>query len=499
MELKTKSGDPVRQRTACLVVGVYERRRLSDAARAVDTASDGYLSGLLRRGDLEGQVGQTLLLPDVPGVRADRVLLVGLGRERDLNERSYRKAVAQAAQALDSAGAGEATVCLAELPVRGRDLGWRVASAAETLETAGYRFDTFKSQPQPPRRPLRQATLAVPRRADLRRAQPAVTLGQATGRGANLARDLGNTPANVCTPTYLGEQAEALAARFDAVEAEVLGPDAIAEQGMAALRAVADGAQTPPRLVVLHYRGADAAQAPLALVGKGVTFDSGGISIKPSEGMDEMKYDMAGAAAVLGTVHAAAEAGLPLNLAAVVPATENMPDGRATRPGDIIGSRDGQRIEVLNTDAEGRLVLADALSYARDLQPAEVIDMATLTGSAIIGLGHHRHAVMGNAPGLLRDLLQAGDRAGDPGWELPLDEAYDEQLSSPFADVANIGGRPAGTITAGCFLQRFAHGLRWAHLDIAGTAWRSGERKGATGRPVPLLTHFLAGRAGWSP
>ncbi|MFP4130262.1 MAG: leucyl aminopeptidase, partial [Halorhodospira sp.] len=263
--------------------------------------------------------------------------------------------------------------------------------------------------------------------------------------------------------------------------------------------AVADGAEAPPRLVVLRYRGADAAQPPLALVGKGITFDSGGISIKPAEGMDEMKYDMAGAAAVLGTVQAAAEAGLALNLVAVVPAAENMPDGRATRPGDIIGSRDGQRIEVLNTDAEGRLVLADALSYARDLQPAEVIDMATLTGAAIIGLGHHRHAVMGNAPGLLRDLLQAGDRAGDPGWELPLDEAYDEQLRSPFADVANIGGRPAGTITAGCFLQRFAHGLRWAHLDIAGTAWQSGERKGATGRPVPLLTHFLAERAGWSP
>ncbi|MFW6346445.1 MAG: leucyl aminopeptidase, partial [Halomonas sp.] len=304
--------------------------------------------------------------------------------------------------------------------------------------------------------------------------------------------------ANICTPTYLGEQAEALAERFERIEAEVLGPETMRELGMEALLAVAGGAEAPPRLAVLRYRGRAAEQAPVALVGKGITFDSGGISIKPSANMDEMKYDMAGAAAVLGAIHAAAEAQLPLHLVAIVPAAENMPDGRATRPGDIIASLDGQRIEVLNTDAEGRLVLADALAYARRLEPSEVIDVATLTGAAIVGLGHHRHALMGNTPGLVRDLLQAGERASDRAWELPLDEAYDEQLKSPFADVANIGGQPAGTITAGCFLQRFAHGLRWAHLDIAGTAWKSGEHKGATGRPVPLLTHFLAERAGWS-
>ncbi|MCG5533855.1 leucyl aminopeptidase [Halorhodospira sp. 9621] len=498
MELRTKSGDPARQRTACVVVGVYERRRMSEAARAVDTASDGYISHLLRRGDLDGEAGQTLLLPDCPGVRTDRVLLVGCGRARDFSERTYRKAVAAAARALEQAGTGEATLFLPELPVRGRDVAWRVATAAELLETTLYRFDAYKSDPRPPRRPLRQATLAVPRRADLRRAQPALTLGQAAGRGANFTRDLGNTPANICTPGYLGEQAEALAERFDSVHAEVLGPAQLEEQGLAALMAVARGAETPPRLIVIHYRGGADDQAPVALVGKGITFDSGGISIKPSASMDEMKYDMSGAAAVFGAVHAAAEAQLPLNLVAIIPATENMPDGRATRPGDIIDSLDGQRIEVLNTDAEGRLVLADGLAYTRRLEPSEVVDVATLTGAAIVGLGHHRHAVMGNAPGLVRDLLQAGERAADRGWELPLDEEYDEQLRSPFADVANIGGQPAGTITAGCFLQRFARGLRWAHLDIAGTAWKSGEHKGATGRPVPLLTHFLAGRAGWT-
>ncbi len=499
MELRTKSGDPTRQRSACVVAGVYERRRMSEAARALDAATEGYISQLLRRGDLEGQAGQTLLLPDPPGMQADRMLLVGMGRERELGERTYRKGVAEAARVLERAGAGEATLFLPELPVRGRNLGERVAAAAEELEHALYRFDDYKSDPEQPRRPLRQATLAVPRRADLRHAQPALRLGQSAGRGANTARDLGNTPANVCTPSYLGEQAQALAERLETVDAEILGPEQMAELGMEALLNVAQGAETPSRLVILRYHGASADEAPIALVGKGITFDSGGISIKPSSSMDEMKYDMAGAASVLGTIHAAAEAELPLNVVGLIPASENMPDGRATRPGDIIGSLDGQRIEILNTDAEGRLALADALAYAKRLDPREVVDIATLTGATIIGLGHHRHAVMGNAPGLVRDLIQAGDRANDRGWELPLDEAYDEQLRSPFADMANIGGQPAGTITAGCFLQRFAKGLRWAHLDIAGTAWKSGEHKGATGRPVPLLTRFLADRAGWTP
>ncbi len=498
MEFAVKSGDPARQRTGCIVVGVYERRRLSEAAQRVDQASDGAITQLLRRGDLAGKAAETLFLPSLPGVRAERILLVGCGREKRLEARNYRKLVAEAARQLEGFGAGDATLFLPELPVRNRDLPWRVATLAELFETTLYRFDAYKSEPDAPRHPLRQATVAVPRRADLRRAQPAVELGQAAGRGANVTRDLGNTPANICTPAYLGEQAEALAARLPGVSAEVLGPEQLEELGLQALLAVARGAEAPPRLVVLHYTGTDAATPPTALVGKGITFDSGGISIKPSASMDEMKYDMSGAAAVFGAVHAAAEAALPINLLGIVPATENMPDGRAMRPGDIIPSLDGQTIEVLNTDAEGRLVLADALAYARQLEPAEVIDLATLTGAAIVGLGHHRHAVMGNTPGLVRDLLQAGERAADPGWELPLDPEYDEQLRSPFADVANIGGQPAGTITAGCFLQRFAKGLRWAHLDIAGTAWKSGEKKGATGRPVPLLTNFLAQRAGRS-
>ena len=499
MELRIKSGSPERQRGGCLVAGVHKRRRLSPAAEAIDAASGGYLEQLLRRGDIEGESGETLLLPDVPGVRADRVLLVGCGRERDLDERTYRKAVRDAASTLDRGGAADAVLCLPELPVRGRETAWRVTAAAEELERAVYRFDAYRSESRAPRRPLRRATLLVRERRARRCREAALELGQAAGRGANCARDLANTPANVCNPIHLAEQARALADRLEGVEARILGPDEIAEIGMEALLAVAHGAETPPRLITLDYRGAEADAAPYALVGKGITFDSGGISLKPAASMDEMKYDMAGAASVLGTVQAAAEARLPINLIGVVPATENMPDGRAMRPGDIIGSLEGQSIEILNTDAEGRLVLADALSYVKRFGPREVVDVATLTGSAIIGLGHHRHAAMGNAPGLVRDLLQAGDRAVDPAWELPLDDAYDEQLRSPFADVANIGGQPAGTITAGCFLQRFAKGLRWAHLDIAGTAWKSGEHKGATGRPVPLLTHYLAERAGYGP
>ncbi len=497
MEYSVRSGDPAHLRTACVVIGVWERGRLSRAARTLDAASGGHLTELLRRGGLEGKPGQSWMLPALPGVQAERVLLVGCGRERGLNERTYRKIATHTATALEQAGIGEAVACLPELPIRGRDLRWRVGAATEAAGAALYRFTAFKSEPDTPRRPLRRITWRVPERGDVHRCRPALELGRATAAGVSLARDLANAPPNVCTPDYLAEEAERLAERHEAVTAYSLQRREMEELGMGGVLAVARGAENPPRLIVMEYHGTGGYEPPVVLVGKGVTFDSGGISLKPGEAMDEMKYDMCGAASVFGAVAACAEAGLPLRVVGVIPAVENMPDGRATRPGDIVTTMAGKRVEILNTDAEGRMILADALTYSERFNPAVTVDIATLTGACIIALGHHRHGLMGNHPALVRELLQAGRNADDPAWELPLGDEYDEQLKSPFGDFANIGGRSAGTITAGCFLQRFAGKMRWAHLDIAGTAWKSGEQKGATGRPVPLLTRFLAARARW--
>ncbi|RMD80753.1 MAG: leucyl aminopeptidase [Gammaproteobacteria bacterium] len=495
MEFTVKSGNPEKQRTACVVVGVYEPRRLSPAAARLDEATGGHLAAVLRRGDLEGKPGQSLLLHQVPGTLCDRVLLVGCGRERELGETRYRQVLAAAAQRLDEIGAMEAVSYLTELNVKGRDLAWRVRQAVEATEWALYRFDRFLSKPERPRRPLRRLVLSVPRRRDLATGEEAVAVGQAVAAGVRLARDLGNLPPNVCSPAYLAEQAGELARRHG-FRLQVLEREDMEREGMGALLAVARGSRQPPKLIVLEHRGGREGEAPVALVGKGVTFDAGGISLKPAADMDQMKYDMCGAAAVLGTLEAAARLQLPLNLVGVIPATENLPDGNATRPGDIVKTLSGQTVEILNTDAEGRLILCDALSYCERYQPAAVVDVATLTGACVIALGKHATGLLSNHPPLAHELLAAGQAAADRAWELPLWEEYQEQLKSPFADMANIGGREAGTITAACFLARFTGKFRWAHLDIAGTAWLTGERKNATGRPVPLLTQFLLGRAG---
>ncbi len=497
MEFTVKSGSPAKQRTACVVVGVFEPRRLSGPAAELDQASGGFLTALLRRGDLEGKKGQTLLVYGVPNTLCDRVLLVGCGRERDFDERAFREAVATAARTLDEKGAMEAVCFLTELPLKGRDTAWKVQQAVQAVEHALYRFDRLKSEPERPRRPLRRLVLAVPSRRELAAGEEAVRVGRAVAEGVRLTRDLGNLPANVCTPSHLAEEAHALRERHpERVQVEVLDREDMERLGMGALLAVARGTSEPPRLIVVEYRGAEAERRPIALVGKGVTFDSGGISIKPAQAMDEMKFDMCGAASVLGTLEACAQLALPLNVVGVIPATENLPSGTATKPGDIVRSLSGRTIEILNTDAEGRLILCDAITYAeRRFQPEAVVDIATLTGACVIALGRHAHGLLSNHPPLANELLAAGRMSGDRAWELPLWEEYDEQLKSNFADMANIGGREAGAITAACFLARFARKLRWAHLDIAGTAWLTGERKGATGRPVPLLAQFLIERA----
>jgi leucyl aminopeptidase len=493
MEFSVKSGNPEKQRTACVVVGVYEPRRLSPAAEQLDKAAGGHLSNLLRRGDIEGKLGQTLLLHGAPGTLSDRVLLVGCGRERDFADAQYRKVVAHAARTLNETGALEAVCYLSELHVKGRDTYWKVRQAVEATEDALYRFDQLKSKKDAERRPLRKITFSVTSRRELARGEQAVREGQAVASGVRRAKDLGNLPGNICTPGYLADQARELASQYP-IKTEVLEREDMEGLGMGALLSVARGSRQPPKLIVMHYEGAPNGGKPVVLVGKGVTFDSGGVSIKPAAAMDEMKFDMCGAASVIGTLAACAELRLPINVIGIVPASENLPDGNASKPGDIVTSMSGQTIEILNTDAEGRLILCDALTYSERYQPEVVIDVATLTGACVVALGKHASGLLGNHSPLAHDLLNAGKLSGDRLWELPLWDDYQEQLKSNFADMGNVGGRDAGTITAACFLSRFTKKFRWAHLDIAGTAWKSGDQKGATGRPVPLLMQYLLDR-----
>ncbi|MFA6313853.1 MAG: leucyl aminopeptidase [Sterolibacterium sp.] len=495
MEFSIKSGSPEKQRSACVVVGVFEPRKLSVPGEILNLASDNYISDLLRRGDMEGKSGSTLLLHNVPGTLCDRVLLVGLGKEKDFREKEFRDAIATTVRILNETGAFDACLTLTELPVKKRDMSWRIRQTALMVFEALYRFDRFKSKKDEVRRPLRKLTLSVESRTDLAGAEQALSQGIAIAAGMNLAKDLGNLPGNVCTPTYLAEQALELR-RQSGLKVEVLDQAHMEKLGMGSLLSVTRGSHQPPKFIVLRHNGGKRGDKPVVLVGKGVTFDSGGISLKPGPEMDEMKYDMSGAASVLGTMKAIAELALPSNVIGLIPTVENMPGGSASRPGDIVTSMSGQTIEILNTDAEGRLILCDALTYAERFEPACVIDIATLTGACVIALGHVASGMFANDDGLARDLLNAGQNAYDRAWRLPLWDDYQEQLKSPFADMANIGGRAAGTITAACFLSRFAKKFDWAHLDVAGTAWKSGEKKGSTGRPVPLLTHFLLARSG---
>ncbi len=494
MEFGVKSGSPEKQRGACVVVGVFEHRRLSLAAQMLDQAADGFLADIVRRGDMDGKPSTHLLLHRVPGVPAERVLLVGLGKEREFREKAYRDCIAHATRVLSGLGVTDAHVYLSELPVRKRDLAWNIEQAVIVAEDTLYRFERLKSKPEEAPRGPRKITLAVARRGELALGDAAMRRGAAIAAGMKLARDLGNLPGNVCTPTYLADQARAMA-ESNGLGVEILERADIERLGMGAFLSVAKGSDEPPRFIVLRHSGGAAGDKPVVLVGKGITFDSGGISLKPAADMDEMKYDMCGAASVLGAMQVVARLALPLNVVALIPTCENLPSGRANKPGDIVTSLSGQTIEVLNTDAEGRLILCDALTYAERLEPACVVDVATLTGACVIALGHVTSGLLANDDGLARELLHAGDAAWDRCWQLPLWDDYQEQLKSNFADMGNIGGRPAGTITAACFLSRFAGKYRWAHLDIAGTAWKSGKDKGATGRPVPLLAHFLAKRA----
>src|SRR5690606_7559417 len=373
-----------------------------------------------------------------------------------------------------------------------------VAHLAEVALDAVYKFDRMKGKAAKDKkdapRGVNKLVINVADQTEIKSAESGLKRGQAVATGVGLAKDLGNLPPNVCTPTYLAEQAEALAKSYD-LEVQVLERADMEKLGMGALLGVSQGSRQPPKLIVLQHKKGKKGEKRVVLVGKGITFDTGGISLKPGAEMDEMKYDMCGAASVLGTIKAVAELALPINLIGIIPTCENMPDGNAIKPGDILTSMSGQTIEVLNTDAEGRLILCDALSYAERFEPAAVVDIATLTGACVIALGHHLSGLFSNHDALARELLAAGESAQDRAWHMPMLEDYQGQLDSNFADMANIGGRAAGSITAACFLSRFTKKYDWAHLDIAGTAWKSGKEKGSTGRPVPLLTEFLKQRA----
>ncbi|MGE0357563.1 MAG: leucyl aminopeptidase [Burkholderiales bacterium] len=495
MEFSIKSGSPEKQRTGCVVVGVFEGRKLTASAQGIDRAAKGFLAEVLRRGDLEGKRGTSLLLQSVQGVPSDRVLLVGLGKERELDESAYRKAIDTAVRALRTTGATEATFYLTEIALRKRDSAFKVEQAVLGIMEGMYRFDRMKSKPEEARRALKRVVLHVARRSEISAGEVAAQRARAIAQGVSLARDLGNLPANVCTPAYLAGEAAGLA-KEHGLHCEVLEQKELEKLGMGAFLAVARGSREPPKLIVLTHRGARKKdEAPVVLVGKGVTFDTGGISLKPAPEMDEMKFDMCGAASVLGTMKAVALMKLPLNVIGIVPATENMPGGNAVKPGDIVKTMSGQTVEILNTDAEGRLILCDALTYAERFKPAAVVDIATLTGAMVIALGHVATGLFANSDPLARELLHAGEASWDRAWHLPLWNDYQEALKSNFADIPNIGSRAGGSITAACFLERFTKAYPWAHLDIAGTAWKSGADKGATGRPVALLANFLTRRS----
>lgn len=491
MQFSVTTGSSATEATGCVILPLFEDGPMPAATQAVDESCGGVLSRLVEVGDASAKPGRTLLLPGIEGIGAERVLLTGCGKQGDFDAKALNRAVAAATQALGQTGVADAASYLSHACAAGVDAYYAARISVAAASGAAYRFDELKSN-APGDGKLTRFAIAASTSGDASEAERGATHGQAIAVGVGIARDLGNRPANVCTPSHLADEACRLADRYERVEAEILDEDDMQRLEMGALLSVTDGAEEPARLILMQYNGADSDSAPVAICGKGVTFDTGGISIKPSAKMDEMKFDMCGAASVLGTMAALGELQPRINVVGVVPACENMPGGRATRPGDIVTSMSGKTVEVLNTDAEGRLILCDALTYAARYEPRCLLDVATLTGACVVAVGHLYTGLFSNDEALADDLLKAGQRSLDPAWQLPVDDEYGEGLRSNFADFANIGGRYAGASIGAQFLSRFVAGTPWAHLDIAGAAWHpSGKRKGATGRPVPMLVDFL--------
>ena len=490
MEFPVKTGTAASQRTECAILPVFEDGQLRGATREIDTAARGVIKQLARKGDVSGRLGSTTVVHRTQGTAAARWLLVGCGKHAEFNARRLASALSAAIAALRNGGTREAISYLAYGVGDAIDAAAAARHSVEAARASVYRFDELKSRTDPPPR-IARLSLAAPKGTDSTPLRAAVKVGTAIANGCDLARDLGNRPPNVCTPSHLAETARKLAARYRKLKVKVLGEPEMRKLGMGALLSVTQGADEPPRLIVIEYRNGSTKSAPVALCGKGVTFDTGGISLKPPPKMDEMKYDMSGAGSVLGALSAIAELDAPVNVVGVIPACENMPGGNATRPGDIIKSMSGQSVEIINTDAEGRLILCDAITYARQFKPRCVIDVATLTGACVVALGHIYTGVFSNNDDLAAALIAAGDRALDLAWRLPVHEEYGESLRSNFADFANSGTRDGGASVGANFLSRFVGDLPWAHLDIAGVAWRANSHKGSTARPVPLLVDYL--------
>lgn len=489
-----KLDDIAKLSSGCILVGVFDGGKLSDAALSLDNSAKHYISDIIARGDMTGKAASTLLLHNVPNIASERVLLLGLGKRAELDARQFKDCMRAAMRSLQATNSKDALLYVAELPVKDRDSAWCISQTVLAAFESAYRFDRLKSKPEKNKKSINKIQFGLFNTKTNAALETSLVQAVAIAQGMVLAKDLGNLPGNVCTPTYLAQQAMMLAKKHKSIKTSVLEEKDMKKLGMGSLLSVTQGSAEPAKLITMEYRGADKKQKPVVLVGKGITFDSGGISLKPGAEMDEMKYDMCGAASVLGTIQAIAEMGLKLNVVGIIPSCDNMPSGTASKPGDIVTSMSGQTIEILNTDAEGRLILCDALTYAAKFEPDTVIDIATLTGACIIALGHVASGLYSNQDKLAHELLAAGEQTQDRAWHMPLWDDYQSQLDSNFADMQNIGGRAGGSITAACFLSRYTKEYRWAHLDIAGTAWKSGKDKGATGRPVPLLTQYLINR-----
>jgi leucyl aminopeptidase len=494
LELVIETSSPEKVHTGVLVVGAFADGTLPPASRRIDEASKGKLSAVVKRGDLDGKAGSSVMLYDVPGTEAERVLLVSLGTREGFGDKAFRDALKGAATALANGPAHEAVVTLTDVEVPGRSSTWRAQTASRLIADGAYRFAApgARSARKSQERGARKVTLLTADRVN-GDVIDAIRRGQAVAEGMALAKDLGNLPGNVCNPAFLAETARSLG-KVHKFDVDVLEREDMRRLGMGAALSVGQASAAPCKFIVMHYKGGGAGAKPVVLIGKGITFDTGGISLKPGADMDEMKFDMCGAASVFGAMKTVARLGLPINVVAIIHAAENMPGGNASRPGDVVTSMSGQTIEILNTDAEGRLGLADALTYAERFDPEYVIDVATLTGACVIALGKETSGLWANDDELADRLLQSGVQAGDRAWRMPMFDEYQDMLKSNFADMSNLGGRAAGAITAACFLQRFANHFKWAHLDIAGTNAVSGDAKGATGRPVPLLAEFLLAR-----
>lgn len=490
MRFNIKHGDLEKLAKVSLIVGIFEDKALSKAAERLNKVSKGYITNLIQKGEIQGKIGEFLLLQQLPGSTAQHVLLVGCGKKQSISPTNYRKTLLNSMKTLKETSATHIVSFLTELDVTGHDYPWNVKQAVLASSDALYRFDQFKSSKKA-QSALKEVTFSLPDKKTETACELALKQAIAIAESVSYTKNMENLPSNICNPSYLADQAKKLAREYKTISTRILEEKDMKKLGMGAFLAVTKGTAQPAKLICLEYKGPKKG-ATIALVGKGITFDTGGISLKPSDGMVGMKYDMCGAASVLGTLRAAAELKLPIHVVGILAAAENMPGGNASKPEDIVTTLSGQTVEILNTDAEGRLVLCDALTYVERYKPDVVIDIATLTGAVVVALGLHASGLLSNNDNLAKDLMQAGNDSFDRAWQLPLWEEYQEQIKSPFADMANVGGRYAGTITAACFLSRFAKKFKWAHLDVAGTAaMMGGVERYATGRPVPLLTQYL--------